>query len=299
MSFDPKAPRKLKATQEWFGSIIERPLDDNNLMISLSPSGKPMESEAAEFITPSPTLQPASRIQIYNQQYWWRLLNTLQESYPLVVRLFGYTEFNNRIAIPYLQKHRPNHWSLFFLGKFLVQWTEENYHYEDRELILNAIKIDEAFNESFVAIPCFPIQMENLPIPHDPSSIMDQILYLQPHVHLFNLDYDIFEIRQEFLKQEPDHWLEHDFPALNKGRPFFFILYRNQSNLINWKEISKSEFRLLEYFKKGATIDELCEWIETQSADIQKEVQNNLPNWFQEWILYRWLTLENVIERTP
>src|SRR4051812_44875922 len=109
MAFDAAVPTQLKRMQEWFASIITRPVDEESRINPLSPEGVPMEQEACRYITPSATLLPAQRIQIYNQQYWWRLLSIMHELYPLVTRLFGHRDFNQTIAIPYLVKYPPSH----------------------------------------------------------------------------------------------------------------------------------------------------------------------------------------------
>src|SRR4051794_31429096 len=98
--YDSKVPLQLKKELQWFASILARPIDQENQMNPISPSGLSMELEAAQHIAPSPTLRPSQRIQIYNQQYWWRLINVLHESNPMLVRLMGYLDFNRNIAIP-------------------------------------------------------------------------------------------------------------------------------------------------------------------------------------------------------
>lgn len=290
MTFDLKVPNKLKRIQCWFGSIIGRPIDEDSRMNPISPTGQSMEIEACDYIVPSPTLRPAERIQIYNQQYWWRLLNALQESFPLVTRLFGYHDFNRTIAIPYLVKYPPNHWSLNVLGDRLLQWAEEDYLNSDRKLILDAIHIDWAFNNSFCAPQKSPITMETLPVKGDPSSLLECRVALQPHVHLFRLDYDLFDFRTQFMKQTPEYWVEHDFPVLNKEKTFYYILHRNFRGDIVRKEISKAEYELLNYFSKGTTIVEACEWLETQESGLAEEAQENLSKWFRSWIVNQLLT---------
>ena len=140
MKYDEHVPSLLKREQQWFGSIISRPIDVDSKMNPMSPSGIPMEVEAAEHITPSPTLRSAQRIQIYNQQYWWRLLNTLHDIFPLTTRLFGYQDFNRTIGMPYLTKYPPCHWSLTLIGERLERWVEEDYHAGDKELVKNSVK---------------------------------------------------------------------------------------------------------------------------------------------------------------
>lgn len=291
MTYDTNVPTQLKKTQQWFGSIIGRPVDENSLMNPISPSGHPMDQEAANFISPSPTLRPAQRIQLYNQQYWWRLLNTFHDMFPLLLRLFGYHDFNKTIGIPYLVKYPPRHWSLSLLGDRLVQWIEEDYHAEDKNLILNTAKVDWAFNHSFIAPALKPITSDDLPANGDLSFLLKKKLYLQPHVHLFEMDYDLFQFRVEFLKHPPDYWIENDFPKLEHSQPRYFYLSRTQDNNMTWNEISPGEYHLLRLFQKGTSIEKACNWLEKQDPSLYESAMKNLHLWFQEWTIRRWLSL--------
>jgi hypothetical protein len=285
MTFDAKVPVNLKETQKWFAGIITRPIDEDSHMNPISPAGIPMVEEAPLYIAPSHTLQPAQRIELYNQQYWWRLLNTLQEVYPLVLRLFGYHDFNQSIGIPYLVKYPPCHWSLVVLGDYLPQWVQEEYRASDRQLILDATKIDHAFNACFIA-PAF----EKINDVGNAEALLSQTLYLQPYVQLFSMDYHLFQFRKEFLLQEPEYWIENDFPKLARERTYYFVLYRNRNNDLCWNEISEGEYRLLSQFRQGTSIDNACQWLEWQSGTLYEEAHKHLHLWFQEWTARGWLT---------
>lgn len=291
MTFDAKVPSQLKKSQKWFASIITRPIDEDSRMNPVSPTGNLMEEEAWDFIHPSPTLRPAQRIQIYNQQYWWRLLSTLHEVFPLLTRLFGYYEFNQSIGIPYLVKYAPNHWSLNQLGDRLPQWIQEEYKASDKALVYDASMIDFAFNSSFVAPENPPITQAPLASPGDFSSLMSPKIYLQPHIHLFKWDYDIFQFRTNFLLQEVEYWIENDFPALPKDRKYYFVLFRNSRNDIAWNEITSAEYHVLKKFQEGSSIDDLCQWLEQQDPAISDPASEKIHIWLQEWILRGWLTL--------
>src|SRR5690606_39116743 len=125
----------LKELQYWFAEIISRPIDMDNKINPITPSGKPIEEEAAKYIIPSSTLTPGQRMEIYNQQFYWRLLDILHETFPLLARLFGYRDFNEKLGFPYISTHLPDHWSLNQLGKRLPRWIEQHYHYMDKELV--------------------------------------------------------------------------------------------------------------------------------------------------------------------
>ena len=289
--YDPAVPAKLKSTQQWFASIITRPILDGSKMLPLSPSGIPMEQEARQLIAPSAKLLPHQRIEIYNQQYWWRLLSTMHEIYPLVTRLFGYYQFNQTIAIPYLVKYPPNHWSLNFLGSHLAQWVEENYDAKDKKLVLDSAKLDWVFNDSFFTEQKPQIDLQNLPVPGDASCLLNIPLYLQPYVTLFKFDYDLPAFREIFIKEDGDHWIEQDFPKLVKGN-YHFVISRTHNNNIAWFEVSEGEFFLLNLLQKGISIEDACEALEHADDKIAEEAMTNLHKWFQEWVIRHWLTLQ-------
>lgn len=284
MTFDQAVPLQLKELQHWFASIITRPIDENSNMAPISPSGKPMVEEACDYIVPSPTMLPAQRIQLYNQQYWWRLLSTMHEMYPLVTRLFGYHDFNQRLTVPFLTKYPPNHWSLSYLGDRFPQWIDEEYHESDRELVLNAAKIDWAYNDCFLAAQEPILDAANL----QGEELLTVSLFLQPYVHLFELPYDLFQFRVEFLKHDPEYWLGHDFPELNHSEEkSHFLMYRNLNNSTVVEALGPSEYQVLKRFVKGSSVDLVCQWLEQQDGALVEEASQKLNLWFQRWTAVR------------
>lgn len=288
--FDKTVPIKLKNTQEWFASILVSPIDEDSRMSPISPSGEPIEEEAFDYIIPSPSLRPAQRIQIYHQQYWWRLLNVLHETVPLVVRLFGYYDFNQTVGKPYLLKYPPDTWTLNDIGNKLPQWIEEEYNAKDKQLVLDAVKVDVAFNTAFFVKNRKIIDAKLTA--RGQKEILSKKLKLQPHVSLFDFRYDLMKFRQEMLKEDVEYWLNHEFPKLIQDKSHYFVLYRNIHNHINWEEISYSAFRLLSLFSQGSSIELACEWLEQQDEGLYSDASTNLHLWFQEWVFRQWLCID-------
>lgn len=280
------APASLKGKQEWFASIITRPIDDHSCINPIAPSGASIEQEATKYIAPSPTLCSHQRIELYNQQYWWRLLSTLHEAFPLVVRMFGYSAFNNKIGTPYIVKYPSQHWSLGLLGSRLPQWADEEYHEEDRQLVNDAIAIDWAFNASFIAGELPPITLEDL---DQGEKLLDLPLTLQPHIHLFKLNYNMFAARRDFLKEEVEHWAINPFPDLPRKKTYHFILYRDTHNQVGWKSLAPAEYALLKQFETPCSITSALKWLETQ----HEEAEKGLQGWFQRWIRHGWLACQH------
>lgn len=284
-------PCSLQDTQQWFASVITYPLGENDTIQPYSPHGILISEEAARYLAPSPTLRPHQRIQIYNQQYWWRLINTLHINFPLVTRLFGRLAFNEQIAIPYLIQYPPNHWSLSAIGERLPSWVLEFYHEPDQTLVHHAASLDWAFTATFIA-PQLP-KLDLVSLTRDnPKQLMNSQLYLQPHIHLFAWEYDVISFRHSFLQEDADYWIEHRFPELAKEKTYRFVLYRNTKNNTAWREVSEGESLLLECFKKGSTMASACEFLEKQDASIFEEAATHLQEWIQNWTQLGWLTQE-------
>jgi hypothetical protein len=237
---------RLSDLQRQFGEAIVQPLD------------APLE---ADFIAPSATLTAEERLRIYNQQYWFRLLSVLQEGFPLLLRLFGHGEFNERIAIPYLAERPPNGWTLAELGRELPSWLQPR----EIEVVRLAAEIDLAFETSFIAA-------DGKKLTGEPETLLHQRLRLHPSLHLIETERNLLSVRGIFLSQEVEHWLEHPFPDVPRGQ-FFQAIYRTSDNRVTWRDLEPGEFRQL---------------VRLQSLAEMSEVD---PAWIQRWVVEGWLCL--------
>lgn len=273
MNFDAKAPPSLLDLQKWFSGILARPLrtsGEYGLPIYEASTVDSIEQK----ITPSHRLSAAQRIGIYNQQYWFRLFLLMQECYPTVTRLFGIEDFNLLIVEPYLQKYPPDHWSLDLLGSKLPRWIEEEYREEDKALILSVAQTDEIY-ERLTLVRALPFVKD--------GNLWEKTLYLQPFVAVLELEADLFAFREEMLKQEPEYWIENDFPKIDGSRKQDFVVYRD-SNEIRSEKISPAQKIFLNAFQTGACIDEALSLIDSKMDD------SKIRNWFQICAERGWFT---------
>ncbi len=293
MSYDPNAPEKLKEVQSWFASVITQPIDNKSHIAPLSPQGNPIESEAPLYIKPSPTLKPEQRIEIYNQQYWWRLLNVMHTTYTMATRMLGYKKFNDEIAVPYLEAFPSEHYSVSHIGDRLLEWMEHHYAGSDKQILTDAIAIDDAMNRAFFETSFCPIT-EGI-APEEAFTVHAQ---LQPHVTLFKMDYDLFGFRKEIHSKDPDYWSSHHypnlehalseqgghFPQLKKDRTYCFIVYRTRMNRVQWEEIPLAEHALLSLFIDGVSIEQACEWLSEKGKEYLTDAGPHIQEWIQGWI---------------
>src|SRR5262245_27012866 len=74
--------RQLRQLQRVMASTLFRPLTPQWRMQKRCPEGAAMADVASEFIKPNDRLNSFERLEIYNRQYWFRVLDSLYDDYP-------------------------------------------------------------------------------------------------------------------------------------------------------------------------------------------------------------------------
>jgi hypothetical protein len=97
-------------------------------------------------------------------------------------------------------------------------------------------------------------------------------------------------LREELLKQEEKDWKNHRIPLPKKEKDSFFILYRTEKNTLAWRQILEGEYFLLQLIQEGISIEQACEKIEQNHANLYEQAINHLQQWIQTWIQLDWLT---------
>jgi hypothetical protein len=292
--YDETLPEELRAIQTWFGKTISRPLSKDDGILPRTAAGKSIVHEASRYIAKSPTLAPHQRIEIYNQQYWWRLFKALHEACPILIRLFGYYAFNEQIAKPYLLAYPPSSWSLFAIADDLPTWLKKNYRDKDRKLVIEAAEIEEAYNRAFIAKHRKNFIDASISPEENAAKLFQENVALQGHVSLFAWQWDYIPFREAFLAKEPEYWIDNPFPPLEKSGPYCYIIYRNKSQMISAEQLSAAEHLVLSLFKQEKSVADVCEELEqrTLSEEVFAAIESNLSLWIQKWFAKAWIYTE-------
>ena len=83
-----------------------------------------MDEVAAEFIKPNDRLSSFERLEIYNRQYWFRVLDCLYDDYPGLRAILGERKFM-KLATAYLARYPSDSYTLRDLGNRLEQFLQE------------------------------------------------------------------------------------------------------------------------------------------------------------------------------
>ena len=98
------AAMSLEQLQREMAAAIMRPLTADEEMQPKAPDGRAMSAVAESFIAPNSRLTAFERLEIYNRQYWFRVLDALAEDFPALRAVVGGRAFE-KLSIQYLTAH--------------------------------------------------------------------------------------------------------------------------------------------------------------------------------------------------
>lgn len=270
LSKEPSVPRSLKSTLSWFASVITTPLNEDSKL------QQEKKEQASQYITDGPTLSAGERIELYYQQYWWRLLDNLQTNFPSLIRLVGCKEFNTKIGVPYLSAYPPSHWGLSKLGETLPKWIYDANPLPHIPYLSELATLDREANATFYSPSLPPLEVNN--------SLNMEDIAIQPFINLVKLKNNSIEFRERLLEKPPHYWQENPLPPLAEGM-CFLVIYRDPEQRVCWRKVSETEYSILLTLRKLTILEALAIMEETAS---QQELEN-IPFWFRDWTALNWL----------
>src|SRR5277367_7111194 len=90
---------------------VMRPLTAGLEMRATTEQGAPMEEIAASYIKPNASLTSFERLEIYNRQYWFRVIDAVSEDYPALSAVLGPKKFD-ALVLAYLKETPSISWTL-------------------------------------------------------------------------------------------------------------------------------------------------------------------------------------------
>ena len=290
----PDRSRSLRHIQSTMLAAIRRPLMEDE---SMQPEwGGRATSEVAEtFIKPNDRLTSFDRLEIYNQQYWWRLLSNIQDDQVGLRAMLGEEKFDE-LATAYLESFPSRSWSLRDLsGKladFIVaqpKWTSP------RTLAARDLaRFEWAQTVAFDAAQHPRVEDELL------GSQADTLrLGLQPYLSLLDLDYAVDEYtvavkkKNQSLRNDAsnafdaptEHKLVKRGPMPKKKR--IWLAVHRMDNTVYFKRLEREAFLMLSALREGQTLAAAVESALAE-ANPKKDWIGIIRGWFQTWAALGW-----------
>jgi hypothetical protein len=208
-----EGPAWLAEFQALFGDTIRTPLERSSgtLRAQLTAYDARLVAEAAD----GPATNGASRLAVYNRQYWFRLFDVLQSVFPLTSRLMGYGSFND-YAARFLLVHPPGGWNLDRVAAgfdgFLAG-TLERGDADERRALVECARIDAAWHDALSGARWPPFR----PSLADAARLLDAHLVPSPALRIVEEHRPLVEVRRRLFHDPGASPIELP-PALERSR---------------------------------------------------------------------------------
>ncbi len=272
---------------------IRQPLTAEENMRQRSRDGKSMRAVADEIIKPNDRLTSFERLEIYNRQYWFRILSALSEDFPGLRAIIGEKRFD-KMAVEYLYDCPSRSFTLRNLGSRLESWLREHpQHISGNEQIaLDMVRLEWAEIEAFDEAAKPRLTEADLPtLGPDPK------FQLQPYIRLLDLNYPVDDllIRVRSELEETDivsnavtervHSRSRR-RVLPKPEPIFLAVHR-ADNTVYFKRIDREAFIILSALRDGRALSDAVDEVDWSGRDLEAAMAE-VQKWFAYWSAQGW-----------
>jgi Putative DNA-binding domain len=299
----------LESLQREMAAAVMQPLTPDENMRRTAPDGRPMADVAASFIAPNSRLTAFERLEIYNRQYWYRVLGALAEDFPALRAVVGNSKFD-ALSLAYLAEHPSRSFTLRNLGSKLPAWLTAHPEHTGRRhrLAVDVTKLEWAFVEAFDAAELAPLTQRQIAALQGDSQ-----LALQPYLQLVALHYPaddlVIELHRREKRQtseagvptdrsssvgweagvahEEDSGAQTAVPRL-RPRPIWLAVHRVDLS-VYYRRIGREEFQTLEAIRSGSALGEALEAGFVGSRIPERKRAECVQEWFSNWAEFGWI----------
>jgi hypothetical protein len=292
----------LRALQRTMTSALFRPLDTRWGMQKTWTDGRPTREVAAEFIKPNDRLSSFERLEIYNRQYWFRVLDCLHDDYPGLRAILGAKKFT-QLATDYLAKYPSNSFTLRNLGERLEEFIREEpgRTAPHGPLAVDMVQFEWAQTVAFDGTSKRPITEDDIL-----GKAPDQLtLGLQPYLSLLSLNYAVDDFLvavkrrdEDALRAEASNAIHSAPRTSNRRKPVrrpkkqqVFLAVHRYENQVYSKRLEPEEYQILAALARGDTVAVACETAVAQNPRTDFDWADTIKNWFDTWTTLGWFCL--------
>jgi hypothetical protein len=277
---------KLLEFQRRMGADVMRPLTKSDRMAP---------GTDTTYVTRNDRLTSRERLELYNRQYWFRVIDAIHDDFPGLRAVLGQRAFN-RLTRAYLADCPSRSFTLRNLGSRMESWLRENPVYGGTRLNL---ALDMARLE-WAHIEAFDGPAETVLGPEDLLELGPGLrIGLQPYIQLLDLRYPVDDLRISVSRAcSPDGAASNAVLKRKERRDVHKVSRLKQENIwlavhrldfgVYYRRLTAEEFRLLGALRAGLPIGEAVESGLDGSSLGLEELRRNLETWFATWAELGW-----------
>ena len=252
----------LLELQRRMAEDVRRPLTADFGMQQQTEDGQSISELAATYVKPNDRLTSFERLEIYNRQYWFRVIGAVSEDYPALNAVLGSKRFDN-LVLGYLKENPSTSFTLRNLGARLSVWLEDHPEFAPTRhgLVLDVARLEWAYVKSFDRAAVAPLALEDFA-----GLGADTRLSLQPHLQLLDLKYPVDELvlavhqatpPSDIMSNAVSRRKQRSSPRLPRMRrsPVSLAVHRFE-NSVYYRRIDHEAFLLLSALQRRSTLAE-------------------------------------------
>jgi hypothetical protein len=287
---------RLAALQRTMARAVMQPLTASERMQKTAPDGKSMRAYASRFIKPNDRLTSFERLEIYNRQYWFRVLSSMIEDFPGLRAVLGDKRFDS-MSKAYLVDCPSQSFTLRNLGARLEAWLRKHPKWAGpkQSLAVDIARLEWADIEAFDGTAEPALRPEDLPT----GAGAKLKLKLQPYVRLLDLQYPVDDLLLEVRKEYEDtDFASNAFQERHKRKRVqavaslkpaeIFLAVHRVDDSVYFRRIEREEFVILSALRDGKALGRA---IETSFRESRVPAENRaglVQQWFQNWATLGW-----------
>jgi len=251
--------------QRRMARAVMAPLTPAERMRPVAANGRSMRAIAASFIKPNDRLDSFERLEIYNRQYWFRIIVAVSEDFPALAAVLGLKRFDS-LVLAYLKENSSTSFTLRNLGARLPRWLEDHPEFAPTRhaLMLDVARLEWAYIDAFDRLAVAPLTHEDFAGLGD-----DSRLSLQPHLQLLDLRYPVDELVLAVHKAAPPSDIasnavserkqksRHGLPRMRPSA--IHLAVHRFDNSVYYRRIDREAFLLLSSLQRQHTLAESIE----------------------------------------
>jgi hypothetical protein len=250
----------LLELQRRMAEDVRRPLTADYEMQRTTDDGRPTADLAASYISPNNRLTSFERLEIYNRQYWFRLITAVSEDYPTLNAVLGSKRFD-ALILAYLGEHPSTSWTLRDLGAKLPAFLAAHPEWGGRRhrLAVDVANLELAYVDAFDGKHLDPLTTEEAQVIGAGSQ-----LSLQPHLQLLELAYPVDNLVLAVKRETPEvDIVSSAATQRNAGesakippikREAVFLAVHRYDDSVYYRRLEKETFLLLRGLRAGSSV---------------------------------------------
>jgi hypothetical protein len=289
---------KLAALQREVARAVMTPLTPSDRMRRVALNGKSLSKAASKIIKPNDRLTSFERLEIYNRQYWFRVLDALSDDFPGLRAVLGDRHFD-KLAKHYLTNCPSRSFTMRNIGSQLESWLRKHPSYAAGrlQLAIDMVRLEWAEIEAFDGASEPPITAATL-AGADPAKLR---LRLQPFIRLLDLHYPVDDLLLAVKHDAPADIASNAMEERQKRKkvsavarlkpaPVYLAIHRME-NTVYFRRLEREEFAVLHSLQKGATLERAIVAAFRGSKIPTAERASHVAAWFQNWSSMGWFIL--------